>query len=303
MTLDLFKPVSETQKDRINAAMIDTPPHDPGVYTFYDKRDQVLYVGKAKDLFKRITSYRYSRSKKVQRMVAHVHRIGYEICKSETDAVLLENLLIRSLRPPFNTANKKTETYYYISTARSGNKREFRLSMRQLQDYPKCYGCFKGHVRVRKGLGALLRFLFWAHDPIQSAHYLPTQLVGRITPSRFKVQLSDETGVRVHQFLSGTSDLLISEFEDHITGYVFKDRFTMRYFENELEQLRVFFALGPERNNRIKEILELESSLIQQHDLDDLQVLLSEKESLLVNKSKAMVPGAGINIPDTKHTG
>lgn len=140
------------------------------------------------------------------------------------------------------------------------------------------------------------------HHPIKSAHYLPAQLVGRITPSRFKVQLSDDTGVRVHQFLSGTSDLLISELEDRIAGHVFRDRFTMRYFENELEQLKVFFALGPERNHKMKEMLNLESSLIQQHDLDDLQVLLSEKESLLANKSKAMVPGTEINLPATKHT-
>lgn len=64
-----------------------------------EKKDEVLYVGKAKDLFKRITSYRYSRSKKVQSMIAQIDRIGFEICKTEMDAILLENLLIRSLRP------------------------------------------------------------------------------------------------------------------------------------------------------------------------------------------------------------
>lgn len=283
MTLDLFKPISETQRDRINAAITDIPPHEPGVYTMYNNNDQVLYVGKAKNLFKRVTSYRYSKSKKVQRMIAHVHRIGYEICKSDTDAILLENLLIRSLRPPFNTANKKTETYYYISTARSGNKREFCLSMRQLQDYPKCYGCFKGHIKVRKGLGALLKFLFLMHYPVQSAHYLPAQLVGRITPARFKVQLSDDVGVRVHQFLSGTSGLLIQEFEEIIATQTFRDRFTIRYFENELEQLKIFFALGPERNQKMKEALNLESSLIQQHELDDLLVIFNEREQASIS--------------------
>ena len=136
MNLDLFKPISETQKERVNMAMLEKPPHSPGVYTMYGTKDEVLYVGKAKDLFKRVTSYRYSKSKKVQSMIAQVERIGFEVCKTEMDAVLLENLLIRSLRPPFNHVNKKPETYYYISTKRRGNKREFRLSMRVLEDYP-----------------------------------------------------------------------------------------------------------------------------------------------------------------------
>ncbi len=285
MTIDLFQPTHETQKDIINSAIVETPPQNPGVYTMYDRKDQVLYIGKAKDLYKRITSYRYSKSKKVQRMIAHVARIGFEICKSETDAILLENLLIRSLRPPFNTVNKKPETYYYISSIRSGNKREFRLSMRQLQDYPRCYGCFKGHLRVRKGLGALLKFLFMMDNPIDSAHYLPTQLVGRIAPMRFKIKLSDEIGVRVHQLLEGTSSLFLDECTELVQTVNFVDRFTVKYFEKELEHLSMFYTLGPARNHLMKTALGLDSALIPQDQIDDLQVLLSKQETDLGLKS------------------
>lgn len=279
MTLDLFKPSSETQKERINAALPEFPPNKPGVYTMYDVRDEVLYVGKAKDLQKRLTSYRYSKSRKTQRMIAFINRIGYEICKSETDAILLENLLIRSLRPPFNVTNKKPETYYYISTARRGNKREFRLSMRQLQDYPKNYGCFKGHLRVRKGLGALLKLLYVMDTRIKHAHFLPSQLLKRITPMRFNIKLDDQRGVQVDQLLKGTSNLLLAEFEELIEGTTFRDKFTLTFFRNELEHLQMFFALGPERNNLIKKELGLDSALIPQDQLDDLQVLLAERKN------------------------
>ncbi len=279
MTLDLFQPIAETQKERINAAIRDMPPHEPGVYTMYDSKDEVLYVGKAKDLQKRVTSYRYSKSRKTQRMIAHVNRIGFELCKSETDAILLENLLIRSLRPPFNVANKKPETYYYISTARRGNKREFRLSMRQLQDYPKCYGCFKGHLRVRKGLGALLKLLYVKHSEIRHAHFLPSQLLKRITPMRFNIRLGDQIGVQVDQLLKGSSSLLIEELEEMTLTAPFKDKFTRTFFTNELEHLKMFFALGPERNNLIKKELNLDSALIPQDQLDDLQVLLAERSN------------------------
>lgn len=279
MTLDLFQPLAETQKERINAALIEPPPHEPGVYTMYDIRDDVLYVGKAKDLHNRLTSYRYSKSRKTQRMIAHINRIGYEICKSETDAILLENLLIRSLRPPFNVANKKPETYYYISSTRRGNKREFRLSMKQLQEYPKCYGCFKGHLKVRKGLGALLKLLYVMDKGIKHAHFLPSQLLKRITPMRFNIRLNDQMGVQVDQLLKGTSSLLLSDFEELIEGTKFKDKFTLSFFRNELDHLKMFYILGPERNNLIKTELGLDSGLIPQDQLDDLHVLLAERKN------------------------
>lgn len=254
----------------------ELPTHDPGVYTMYDRHDQVMYVGKAKDLQQRVTSYRYSKSKKIQRMIAHLERISYEVCNSETDAILLENLLIRSLRPPFNQANKKPETYYYISTARRGNSREFRLSMRVLDDYPNVYGCFKGHLKTRKGLGALLKLLYVFNRPIQSATYLPSQLLNRITPQKFHLQLDTQTGVLVDQFLRGSSSLLVDELEENIMGINFKDRFTEHYFDNELELLRMFYTLGPERNFRMKKELGLESVLIDQDEIDNLLALMKK---------------------------
>ncbi len=275
MTLDLFEPATLTQKQRVNNAMgEELPPHEPGVYTMYDKHDQVLYVGKGKDLQQRITSYRYSSSKKVQRMIAHLERISYEVCNTETDAILLENLLIRSLRPPFNRANKRPETYYYISTARRGNKKEFRLSMRILDDYPDVYGCFKGHLKTRKGLGALLKLLFVQETNISSAHYLPSQLLNRITPQKFQLSLDDPSALLVDSFLKGSSNLLADQLEEHIMCLSFKDRFTENYFDNELEVLRMFFTLGPQRNYRMKNELGLQSELIDQDDIDDLLAIM-----------------------------
>ena len=277
MNLDLFEPISVTQKERINTAMVETPPHEPGVYTMYDRKDDVLYVGKAKDLYKRVTSYRYSKSRKVQRMIAHIHRIGYEVCKSETDAILLENVLTRSLRPPFNEVNKKPETYYFISTARIGNKREFRLSMRPMNDYPKCYGCFKGHLRVRRGLGALLKLLYVKDSKIDSAHYLPSQLLKRITPMRYQVNLSKTNAALVDRFLRGSSSAMLEMLEHMVESMEFRDKFTLNFMENELDLLRVFFTVGPERNYLIKKELGLESHLIPQDQLDDLHVLINER--------------------------
>jgi len=277
MTLDLFEPTSITQKERVNSALgYELPPHKPGVYTMYDKHDQVLYIGKAKDLQQRITSYRYSNSRKVQRMIAHVERISYETCKDETDAILLENLLIRSIRPPFNHANKKPETYYYISSVRRGNMREFRLSMRIPEDYPKVYGCFKGHLKTRRGLGALFKLLYLTEKKIRSAHYLPNLLLNRITPMVFQLPMNFETGTQVHQFLSGTSAQLIKKINECVDNLHFTDTFTSKYFRQELEMLHMFYTLGPERNFKLKQQFELDTHLIDQDKLDDLTVLMEQ---------------------------
>lgn len=258
--------------------MGELPPHSPGVYTMYDDRDQVLYIGKAKDLQSRITSYRYSKSKKTQQLVAHLERISWEECNSETDAILLENLLIRSLRPPFNHANKKPETYYYISTLRRGRGLELRLSMRVPDNYSKVFGCFKGHLKTRRGLGALLKMLYVSNRPITSAHYLPSQLLNRITPQKFRVQAGENVIGLIHNYLAGASDQLLYEFEEKLVNLKFRDRFTENYFEHEMEVLQRFFVLGPHRNFRLKSDLNLDTVLINQDEIDDLMALMKEND-------------------------
>lgn len=288
MTLSLFDSAADTQKNIVNNALHSVPPPAPGVYTMYDRHDRVIYIGKAKNLKNRIYSYRYTRNKKARQMLAGVARIGFEVCKTETDAILLENLLIRSIRPPFNTVNKKPETYYYISSTRNGNKREFRLTMKPLHNYQRCYGCFKGHNRVRRGLGALLKFLYVMDKPLQNTHFLPARLVNRYTPLRFILPVTDELSVRVHQLLEGSSDLFLGDCRRMIDTTRFIDLFSERYFEKELELLQTFFTLGPERNQLIKTTLGLDYTLIPQNELDDLQVLYSNTVS---EKHTAQQPG------------
>nr|HMQ60003.1 GIY-YIG nuclease family protein [Flavilitoribacter sp.] len=75
----------------------DTVPKDPGVYRFFDEAGKILYVGKAKNLRNRVSSYfgeRQDRAHKTRVMVKHAHRIEFTIVETEADALLLENTLI-----------------------------------------------------------------------------------------------------------------------------------------------------------------------------------------------------------------
>lgn len=99
------------------ARLLKTLPHQPGVYRFTDENGRIIYVGKAKDLKKRVSSYfnkESGLSGKVQVMVKRVADISCVVTETETDALLLENNLIKTHQPKYNINLKDDKTYPWI---------------------------------------------------------------------------------------------------------------------------------------------------------------------------------------------
>jgi len=91
-------------------------PHRPGVYKYFGEEDSIIYVGKAIDLRKRVSSYftKQDHNKKTQQLVKNIRRIEFTIVDSESDAFLLENNLIKQHQPKYNILLKDGKTYPYL---------------------------------------------------------------------------------------------------------------------------------------------------------------------------------------------
>jgi excinuclease ABC subunit C len=133
-----------------------TLPNLPGVYKYYDLSNQLLYVGKAKDIRKRVSSYfnKTLSSYKTHELVKRIRKIEFTIVNSEQDAFLLENSLIKQFQPIFNINLKDDKTYPYIVIKNEPFPRVF-LTRQKIEDGSQYFGPYTSVGKVRE----LLNFI------------------------------------------------------------------------------------------------------------------------------------------------
>jgi len=136
-------------------------PHKPGVYQYFDDKNKIIYVGKAKDLKKRVSSYFTkinSISGKVQMLVRRIADIRYIVVETEQDALLLENNLIKKYRPHYNVALKDDKTFPWICIKNEPFPRVFP-TRQVIRDGSQYYGPY-ANVRLMHTLLDLCRQLY-----------------------------------------------------------------------------------------------------------------------------------------------
>lgn len=135
-------------------------PHQPGCYRYYDVHNELLYVGKAKDLRKRVSSYfnKAVANYKTSKLVMSIDRIEYTVTSSEHDAFLLENSLIKRYQPRFNIDLKDDKTYPFIVIKKESFPRVF-ITRNVIKDGSEYLGPFTGVGRVRELLGLVKQLI------------------------------------------------------------------------------------------------------------------------------------------------
>lgn len=125
-------------------------PDNPGIYKYIDAEDVILYVGKAKNLKKRLSSYFVSSQNhayKTRMMLRHAIRIEYTITDSENDALLLENTLIKNFQPRYNVMLKDAKGYSYICITKERFPKVI-FTRRVTRDGSQYFGPYTSKLRI-----------------------------------------------------------------------------------------------------------------------------------------------------------
>ncbi len=167
---------------------IQTLPNTPGVYQYLDKEEVVIYVGKAKNLKKRVASYfnKHQENAKTRILVRKIVNIKHIVVDTESDALLLENNLIKKYQPRYNILLKDDKTYPWICIKKERFPRVF-MTRRVIKDGSEYFGPYTNIKTVRVLLD-LIRELY----PLRTCKYdLSTE---KINQKKYKVCLEYHLG-------------------------------------------------------------------------------------------------------------
>ena len=290
-------------RERLGESFLRSLPPKPGVYLMLGDDDELLYVGKAKNLRTRIRAYtRHGKDDDPRRisMIAKVRSIRWEETADDAAAVARETELLRVLRPPFNYSHAARSNYLGIAVVDNGSKLRLRMTADQPLPRETFYGCFPFEASTPDAFAALVRVLLMA-GPRAGSPRLPS---GAIRAPGADVAVGNEVKPLLHRYLSGRSPRLLAQLGERIAASD-ADVLVRRAARRDVAILRTFYAAGPRAVRRLQreygsdtqglsadELTELMAAALRSHfgvKVDDARFVVSQ----LIGRLKA--EGLGFN--------
>lgn len=286
----------------------DKLPHKPGVYQFKNKADRVIYVGKAIDLYHRVTSYFNGHPRGVRtNLVEQIVSVETIIVESELEALILEANLIKKHLPQFNVRLTDDKDYLYIKITREDSPKVITARKHELKGSLKYFGPFPSSRTVKDTLKALRKVFPWCsasrwQRPCFYYHLglCPGPCVGVISKEEYRKNIR-----RLIKLLDGKKDQLVTDltkkmeelskeqkFEEAarikktLTGilYLTQPNKIKNYLENPnfLEDQRILALEQLQKALKLKDIPHriegYDISNIQGHEATGSMVVLTEGE-------------------------
>ena len=232
-------------------------PHSPGVYRYYDSEGTVIYVGKAKDLRKRVAQYFVAPERlnaKTRILVSKIADVQYSVVDSESDALLLENNLIKQYKPHYNILLKDSKTYPWICVSAEPFPRVF-LTRRVVRDGSQYFGPYSTVMHARALLDSIHEI--WPLRTCRHKIDADTVLRGKIRPCLdFQIGKcagccagkvsADEYGrwiAEITSLLKGGARELIREYEGLMQKAAAELRFEdAQYWKERVERLQQHYS-------------------------------------------------------------
>jgi len=247
---------------------IKSLPEVPGVYQYFDKEKRILYIGKAKNLKKRVSSYfnKIQENHKTRLLVKKINHIEHVVVNSEMDALLLENNLIKKYKPRYNIMLKDDKTYPWICIKKEPFPRVF-FTRKVIKDGSEYYGPFTSLKTVRslfdlvKGLYPLRSCTFDLSDEkIEAKKYkvcLEYHIGNCLAPCIGAVDSKsyEENINSIRQILKGNFKEALAAFELQMNTYAQEMAFEKaQWVKEKIEDLKNFQAKSTVVNPKINRV-------------------------------------------------
>jgi excinuclease UvrABC nuclease subunit len=264
-------------------------PQNPGIYIMLSKESEPLYIGKAKCLKNRVKQYANAKPgtmpERILEMMEITSKIEWRICRTEQEAILLENEYLHAIRPPFNIASTEAEHYLFIGVKKDPTKNNFQknskksplvrinfqLSSRRalLKNEYLVFGCFKHRPKIKSGYTALMRLIYACTHENQRFQY-PAKISRVSPPWIYSAQIPLQWEEKLHHFLKGKSKSLLHLIFNQLLENEFIPPFMHPSLQEDLETVQTFFRIGPQHNYRMKKKHGLKTQIITHQRMDML---------------------------------